>query len=393
MEMNAKPILDKINIFENQKGGYVHYRVPGIVVTTKGILLAYCEARMRGDWGDIDIMMRRSTDGGRTWGERQEISKATGEISKNPVALQQNLATKDELTLHNPVMIVDHKTGTIHFLYCAEYARCFYRRSNDDGKTFSEPVDITDTFEKFRSEYDWKVIATGPGHGIQLKNGRLIVPVWMSTGTGGHGHRPSCVSVIYSDDHGKTFHRGEIVTCDPDPLVNPSESVALQLTDGRVMLNIRNESKVHRRAVSYSADGATGWTMPVFDEELFEPICMASIIRLTEQPKHEKNRILFSNPDSRLPHVRRNLSIKLSYDEGETWPVSKTLEPDISGYSDLTVGSDGTIYCIYETDRNICVARFNLEWLTDGRDTLKALRAVKRFLSTRVQRGRNDQKS
>ena len=86
--------------------------------------------------------------------------------------------------------IVDRQSGVIHFLFCAEYARCYYVRSKDDGQTWTEAVDITATFDAFRPDYDWRVLATGPGHGIQLQNGRLLVPVWLSTGTGGHAHRP-----------------------------------------------------------------------------------------------------------------------------------------------------------------------------------------------------------
>ncbi|MCP4247603.1 MAG: exo-alpha-sialidase, partial [bacterium] len=204
---------------------------------------------------------------------------------------------------------------------------------------FTEPVDVTPTFDRFRPDYDWKVLATGPGHGIQLSNGRLIVPVWLSTGTGGHAHRPSVASVVYSDDHGRTWERGDIAAGPDDPK-NPSETLAIELTDGRVMLNLRNESPQHRRAITYSTDGATGGTPFVFDDALVEPICMASLIRLSAAPESDKNRILYAHPDSSEPRdparpesnfVRQNVSVKLSYDEGETWPVSKPLEPGISG--------------------------------------------------------------
>ena len=139
-------------------------------------------------------------------------------------------------------------------------------------------MDITPIFEQFRQEYQWNVIAPGPGHGIQLDNGRLLVPVWLSSG--GHAHRPSCMATIYSDDHGKTWQRGEIVGRNNSAGLNPNETVAVQLSDGRVMLNIRNESKRRRRLVAFSPDGATHWTEPAFDEALFEPICMASMIRV-----------------------------------------------------------------------------------------------------------------
>ena len=373
--------LEKIDVFEANTLGYAHFRIPGIVVTPKGTLLAYCEARKstRGDWGTIDIFLRRSTDGGKTWQPARKIVTPPPGANKNPVALKQNLGAAHEITVNNPVAIVDSKTGAIHFLYCIEYGRCFYMRSDDDGKTFCEPVEITSVFEEFRPEYEWKVLATGPGHGIQLQNGRLVVPIWLSTGTGGHAHRPSCVSTIYSDDAGKSWKRGEIVVRDPNPK-NPSETVVVQLADGRVMLNIRHESRPNGRGVSISTDGATGWSSMRFDPQLPEPICMGSIVRLTLASKSKKNRILFANPHNFENTERKNLTVKLSDDEGDTWTVAKSLEPGLSGYSDLAVGPDGTLYCFYERGtasegafhpKSLCVARFNLEWLTDGKDHLR----------------------
>jgi sialidase-1 len=374
----AEPVLEKTNLFEAGKDGYTLYRIPGIVATPPGTLMAYCEARKGSgdDWSAIDILMRRSTDGGKTWEQPRKLVDPGDRVPKNPVALRQKSGKEGDVTVNNPVAIIDRKSGIVHFLYCIEYARCYWMHSEDDGKTFSQPIDITGTFEKFQPEYAWKVLATGPGHGIQLHNGRLVVPVWLSTGTVGHGHRPSSVSVIYSDDHGRTWNRGEIVAADPKPL-NPSETVVVQLQDGRVLFNIRHEAEPHRRAISISPNGATGWSPLRYDDQLPEPICMASIIRYSEQPAQSKNRILFANPHNPDNRQRKNLTIKLSYDEAKTWPVAKTLEPGVSGYSDLAAGPDGTIYCFYErgsVDTNhfktkyLCLARFNLAWLTDGKD-------------------------
>lgn len=380
--MAAEPFLEKINLFEAEQDGYTLYRIPGIVATTKGTLLAYCEARKSdsGDWGPIDIMLRRSTDGGKTWEPRRKLVEPGDQVPKNPVALKQKLGKPGDVTVNNPVAIVDHQTGAVHFLYCIEYYRCYYLRSDDDGKTFTRPVEVTATFEKFKPDYDWKVLATGPAHGIQLKNGRLVVPVWMSTGEGGHAHRPSCLASIYSDDHGKTWNRGQIIAADPRPK-NPNETVLVQLHDGSVLFNIRHEDTLHQRGIAVSPDGATGWSAVRFDAQLPEPICMGSIIRLSEQPGQDKNRIVFANPHNPDNRQRKNLTVKLSYDECKTWAVAKALEPGVSAYSDLAVGPDGTIYCFYERGglgenhyktRYLCVARFNLEWLTDGKDTWQA---------------------
>ncbi len=184
--------------------------------------------------------------------------------------------------------------------------RCFYLRSEDDGETFSAPVEITSAFEEFRAHYPWKVLATGPGHGIELKTGRLVVPVWLSRQSDqpGGDHRPSCVSTITSDDHGHSWHAGAIVVDHPQ-LKNPSESTVVELADGRVMINIRSEGAEHRRAVSYSADGAHDWTKPVLDPALLEPVCMASLVRFSTHPPADRDRILFSNPANLDPAPAR----------------------------------------------------------------------------------------
>ena len=384
----AEPFLAKVDLFAAGTDGYALYRIPGIVVTSRGTVLAYCEARRTGksDWDTIDILLRRSINGGKIFDRPQKVASVPGPKIRNPVIAHDKGAKADDVTYNNPVAIAD-RDGTVHFLFCLEYMRCFHMRSEDDGLSWSKPIEITSSFEEFRPEYDWKVIATGPGHGIELKDGRLVVPVWLSTGAGGgNAHRPSVTATLYSDDDGKTWQRGKIAVPNTATWVNPSETVAVQLADGRVMLNVRSESKAHRRLVTTSPNGATDWTEPRFDDALLEPICMAGIVRLSEKPASDKNRILFANP-SNLSRAdgketpgqardRRNLSIQLTYDEGQTWSVNKVLEPGFSGYSDLAVARDGTILCLYECGKKsstgyLTLARFNLQWLTDSKDEWK----------------------
>jgi len=342
------------DLFTAGESGYVTFRIPGLLAQGNTVL-AYAEARRDGfgDWADIDVVLRRSTNGGKTW---------------EPMRVLVDSA-KD--TVNNPVMIAGKKAGEIHFLYCVNYAKAYYRRSDDGGRTFSAAREITAAFETLRKHYDWNVIATGPGHGIQLRNGRLMVAVWLSTG--GRKHRPSRVSTIFSDDHGVTWQAGELV---PDTLPNPSETYAVERRDGSVQLNIRNESPEHRRAISISPNGATGWSVPRFHAQLVEPVCMGSLIR------HPKGGLLFSNPDNleaiyvdaakTVNRDRKNLSVQWSGDDGETWTAKRVLEPGLSGYSDLAATKDGTILCLYERgglDKNIfrtgrlTVARFSLDWV------------------------------
>ena len=260
--------LDKQDLFEARTGGYATYRIPSIVISSKNTVIVTTEARTGkgGDYNYNDILMRRSLDGGRTF-QAPVLCVDHRDYGNGPI--------------NNFVMIPDQLTGKLHALFCFDYARVFKMHSTDDGANFSRPVDITAVLDSFRTVYPWQVCAMGPGHGLQLQNGRMIIPVWLSDGSGqefgkGHrGHRPSVVSLIYSDDHGQSWHRGEIICkhgdrIDSTTLINPSETVAVELTDGSVMFNIRSESKVNRRLVATNRNGVSGWHLRGFDETLLE---------------------------------------------------------------------------------------------------------------------------
>lgn len=381
----AEPFIEKQDLFiVGDDPAYQLYHIPGVVVTTKGTVLTWCEARKRSagvsDWDDIRILLRRSTDDGKTWSAAKSIADVPGPKTKNPFALKMKNVDPNDVTYNNPVLIAD-KEGAVHMLFCLEYERVFYQRSDDDGVTFSRPTEITAAFAAFKKDYDWKVLATGPNHSIQLKNGRLVVPVWLSTGTGGNAHRPSVTATIFSDDQGKTWKAGDIAVPCTDEWINPNETVAIELNDERVMLNVRSESKAHRRLIVTSADGATGWSTPRFDEALLEPICMGGIVRYNHEGK---SLILFSNPhnlekakgkaEPGKNRDRKNVSVKISRDEAQTWPVNKLIEDGPSMYSDIAVTPKGTILCFYGRSGDskgvaafaggrLTVARFNLEWL------------------------------
>lgn len=363
----AEPALSKVEVFPAGLNDITLYRIPGIVVTRQGTLLAYCEARRNSssDWGEIEVHLRRSLDGGKSWLPSQTIAHRGERIEGNP---RKPKGGEREQTVNNPVAIVDRTTGAIEFLYCVNYARCFSMRSQDDGATWTPPTEITSVFEPFRARYDWRVIATGPGHGIQLKNGRIVVPIWLAYGGTGD-HKPSASGTIYSDDHGATWNAGEIAIPDEGEFGDPNESILATLSDGNVMMLSRNESSPNRKLMSISHDGASKWSKPIFHRELWEPRCMASLIA------HPAGVLLFSNPRTlpldkhgiEIPNgkgKRENLSIRLSRDDGKTWPVVKTLDAGPSAYSDLTVLPDDTIVCLYEGNKTIVAARFHLDWIT-----------------------------
>jgi len=323
----------------------------------------------------MDILMRRSTDQGRTWEPAHNIANVPGPKPKNPVRLN---AKTNEFTYNNPIAIAD-RDGTVHFLFCLEYMRCFYQYSKDDGLTWSRPVEITQVFETFRPRFNFRTVATGPGHGIQLQNGRLLAPVWISLGQGGGNHSPNLNGSIYSDDHGTTWHAGELAVTDKNFASSSSETEFVQLADERVMLSVRAGTKDNHRVFSVSDDGVTKWSRLRTARDISEIGCMAGFVRHSTIPVSDRNRILFSLPNPRNgSSERKNLSIWMTYNEGESWPVCKTLESGPSAYSDLAVLPDGSILCFYEAANPsreqtspygfLTLARFNLEWLSDGRN-------------------------
>lgn len=353
-------------VFPPGMNDVARYRIPGIAITGKGTVLAYCEARRNDsrDWGEIEIHLRRSIDGGETWLPAQQIAHLAPRIEGNP---RKKNGGEHEQTVNNPVAIVDRQTGEIVFLYCVNYARCFRMTSTDEGITWSSPVEITSAFESFRRWYDWKVIATGPGHGIQLGSGRIVVPIWLAFGgVGDHG--PAASATIYSDDGGTSWQAGQIVMPNTDEFVSPNESMITELPDGRVMMISRNNSAPNRKLVSYSRTGISGWSRPVFHDQLWEPRCMASLCA------HPSGVLLFSNPAT-LPldqagqeipagrGLRQNLSLRLSRDNGRTWPVIRTLDAGPSAYSDLAVRKDRSVLCLFEQGDSIAVTCISPEWI------------------------------
>lgn len=349
--------------------GYETYRIPGVVASARGTIIAYTTARRtvdQGDWGDSVVVMRRSLDKGKNWDKSKVVAGDGHGITDNGVAI----ASKD---------------GKVHFLYQHNYDHVFYEVSGDDGVTFSQPVDITAALEDLRPAYPWNVVALGPGHAIELKNGRLLVPVWLADGkafpNGTRQHQPTGVISLYSDDGGKTWHHGELFAQSEPGFMGPNELEFVQLADGLVMANIRMGELKKRRTVSVSPDGISRWTKLQYDEMLFDPICEASIVRYSEKPHDKENILLFSNPNSEdSPYsghegwgLRRNLTVRASEDEGKTWSVKRVLDMDPSGYSDLAVGSDKMIYDVYEAPpqkgtkpESVYVAIFNLAWLMKG---------------------------
>jgi sialidase-1 len=338
--VSAKPLFQEKPLYIAGMDGVRIYRIPSIVVTQQGTILALCEAREGGDKSPTDLVLKRSNDFGRTWGPMELV------LEGKPGAIM------------NPTPVIERRDGTIvlvcNYVYRAEgIDQIWVLKGTDNGKTWSEPMDITGAVGK---------VHPGPGVGIQLKSGRLAVP-----GRSADDNGQSLI--VYSDDHGDTWAIGQ--GAGPDT----NESQAVELADGSVMLNMRSTRGKGCRAVTVSQDGGQTWGTLVDDKTLIEPICQGSILRHTLAETADRNRLLFANPAQTDRGNRTNMSVKLSYDEGQTWPVSKTIHSGPSAYCCLTVLPNGTVGLLYEGGQrgrydSILFARVNLEWLTDGQDIL-----------------------
>jgi len=344
-------------LFAQGRGGYNNYRIPALLTTQTGTLLAFCEAREAGDSSNIDLMVRRSENGGKTWTPKQVVWNQGENVCGNPCPVQDRdtgtiwlLMTWNDSSFSN---------SELHQGKGAADRRVFVCSSNDDGKTWSEPKDITKTTKK----NDWRWYATGPGVGIQLRQGahkgRMVIPCDFTSKDGFGSH------VIFSDNHGKNWQLGGSLSggC--------NECQVVELADGTLMLNMRMQKNSEgKRGIATSTDGGVTWSQLRFDKSLIEPVCQASFLRYSLAEDSAKNRLLFSNPASTKGRV--NMTVRLSYDEGKTWPISKLLHDGPSAYSCLTVLLDGDIGCFYEGGKTkygeIVFARFSLEWLTDGKD-------------------------
>lgn len=339
--------VDEKVLFQAGEGGYHTYRIPSMIVSKNGVVLAFCEARKSGrsDNGDIDLIVRRSQDGGKTWGAPQIVWDEGAN------------------TCGNPCPVVDQKTGTISLLLTHNVGSdteakivggtskgsrtVWITKSTDDGATWEKPLEITKDVKR----PDWSWYATGPGVGIQLKSGRLLIPC--DNKLDGGKLRQS--HVIYSDDGGKSWMLGGVV----GPGCN--ECQAVELADGTVMLNMRSYHGNNRRLVAISKNGGETFSRPIEDKELIEPVCQASIVR----GPGDKGGLLFSNPANLK---REKLTIRQSTDEGKSWSESRLLFDGPAAYSCLTTLRDGTVCCLYERGikspyEQIVFARFSVDWI------------------------------
>ena len=327
------------------KGGH---RIPAVLLTSKGTLLVFAEQRHNSsDHGNVDLVLKRSSDNGKTWSKPMLIHDSGNRASGNPCPIQ------------------DRETGTIWLLFARNNNKqAMVTHSKDDGRTWAKPLPLEKPTpvrnrhaKPVKKKDAW--IATGPCQGIQLASGRLLAPA--------NVHRSFS---YYSDDHGKTWKHSNLIAN-----TSANECTAVELADGSVYMNLRlpGGRGNHHRASVVSKDGGKTWPLKARHEpQLPGPACHMGVVRFTDEKRHDRNRILFSGPAG--PRKRADLMIRISYDECRTWQECRLVKRGRASYSNMVVLPDMSIGCVYETSdggwQSIRFARFTLEWLTKDKDKL-----------------------
>ncbi|MFD1546117.1 golvesin C-terminal-like domain-containing protein [Nonomuraea guangzhouensis] len=368
----AAPFFGEATLWDSAVDPLASYHVHALAVLPDDTILACTEGRhLVCDAGPHDLLVRRSTDKGQTWTPSQTVALSV-----------------DGQSWSNPTFVVDRTTGEVFLFHglcvqlpentscSADSSTVYVISSKDGGATWSEPRSLAGLFDHF--PYNWAMHGPGPGHGIQLDSGRLLLTVSHRTIISGvpAADRHYGASSLYSDDHGRTWQAGgEVPMATGYPVVG--EARLVQREDGTVLMNSRPGSgNDWPRDIAVSSDGGLTWSPPTmnFSPSLFNGVD-TGLVRYSGGPgSGDVNRVLFSRPDAPM---RWNMTVAVSYDEGDSFRYARSVNAGRGYYSDLARLSDGTIILLYGCDgdldgtpRRVAAARFNLEWLTQGRDSL-----------------------
>ncbi|MCE6991167.1 exo-alpha-sialidase [Dyadobacter sp. CY323] len=361
-------------VFVSGAEGYKSFRIPAIVRAPNGDLLAFAEGRVAGsgDFGDIDIVMKRSKDKGKTWSASQVVAGYDKLQAGNPAPvydLSDPAFPKGRLFLF-------FNTGNNHEGEVRKgkgLREVWFKTSTDAGATWSEPVNITTQVHKpkqpevnaaYNFDADWRSYANTPGHGMQLTEGAYKGRIYIAANHSAGDPKPKAVDYqahgFYSDDHGKTFKLSETISIE-----GSNESTAAEISGGRVMFNARNQKgDVRARIVAVSSDGGVKWDTTYFDHNLPDPVCEGSILTIGKNKKH--NILAFSNAAD--PKNRDNLTLRISFDDGKTWTQqylvdkSKNGEKDHTAYSDLVQTGKRSVGILYEFDGYKSIVFKDISW-------------------------------
>jgi len=330
----AEPPLTHVNVFVSGQGGYHAYRIPVIETAPDGTLIAFAEARKHslsdpgGRGQDIDLVYKRSSDGGATW-SAMTVLEDPGEL----------------WSAANPATLVDRDTRRVWVFYWrskpgrgtksarpgTDDVQTLARWSADAGRAWSDPIDLTAIARDLTEKTAWGASVAGPGGALQTRGGRLVVPFWK--------YAPFGVFTLFSDDHGATWRRGNLVP----GRQGGDESQLVELADGRLLIDMRQETGPHRW-LAESTDGGATWSPPRPGVAVAPVAC--SIERFTLKARgDDRDRIIWTAPKG---PDRRRLVVLTSYDEGATFTNERLIADDFAAYSDLTILKDGTAGVLWE---------------------------------------------
>ncbi len=340
--------LSPVDIFVANTNGITQYRIPSLITTKKGILLAVCDARVdrEGDPpNNVDQVMRRSKDNGRSWQDLRTILDFPNKEGAGDPQLLQDPETeriflfygycpgRNEL-IDAPIMLGRHLS--LQYVY-----------SDDEGTTWSLPI----MAEYGLKKEGWHSLWPCPGRGTVLEDGTLVVPI------SGYDTEKIFSHFLFSSDHGTTWQISNRIG------EGINEATLAELADGTLMVNARNDTK--KRAIITSRDRGDSWSAISYHDELQEPTCQGSFIKCQWKGSDV---LLFSNPDD--SKERQNLTVKVSFDNGKTWPVKKVIYSGPSAYSCLSAIGDDKIGLLYENGvhdpyEKMSFVELDLSWLVN----------------------------
>lgn len=363
----------KVPVFVLGTEGYKSFRIPAIISLPDGDLLAFCEGRVNGpaDFGNVDIVMKRSIDKGKTWSNLQIIVDADSLQAGNCAPV---IDTDDPAFPRGRIFLF-YNTGNVNESEIRKgkgIREVWYKTSTDNGKTWSNAVNITTQVHRpnqpqinpaYIFSEDWRSFANTPGHAMQFQygkyKGRIYVAANHSAGTPLPHYADGRAFGYYTDDHGRTFHISDDVNAQ-----GGNEATAAELSNGKLMLNARNQKgDIKARIVAISSNGGQAWDTTYFDKNLPDPVCEGSI--LTVGKKNRKNILAFCNAADTLN--RNNLTLLISFDDGKTWKKKFLIDradskKDYTAYSDIVTISKNVIGILYEKDNYKEIVFTKIKW-------------------------------
>lgn len=356
--------------------GHASYRIPAIIYLPNGNLLAFAEGRVngRGDFGDVNIVLKISKDKGKTWSNMQTVVDYDALQAGNPAPvldLQDPLYPKGRIFLF-------YNTGNNHEGQIRKgngLREVWYKTSTDGGDSWSDAVNITTQVhrpkqpqvnQEYNFKEDWRAYANTPGHALQFQEGKYKGRLYVAANHSEGNQKPKAKDYFahgfYTDDHGKTFKISETIN-----IPGGNEATAAELSNGKLIFNARNQiGEVKARIVAFSKDGGETWDKSYIDVNLPDPVCQGSILNVGK--KKGKQILAFCNPADTTKR-RDNLTLRMSFDEGKSWPVKYVVDKDKldgkkdnAAYSDIVKIDKKRVGVLYEKDNYTKIVYTKVNW-------------------------------